>query len=228
MKMATHLLVLLSSLKNQNSLGAYTDDDGIFPFDKMEAGTYEIKASYYGYDTTVETIVVTAGKIKTLQIVLHDDIRATEEVVITSEKLGKIEKTELKTSVTEITPEQVKIIPSVGAPDLAQYLQVLPGVVFNGGPGGQLFIRGGTPIQNMVLLDGMVIYSPFHSLGLFIVFDIDYIRTTDVYTAAFPAKYGGRVSSIMDIKSRNGSLKQFHAKVNANPFSAGILLEGPL
>lgn len=209
-------------------IGAYTDDDGIFAFDKMEAGTYEIKAAYFGYDTTLVTVSVEAGSVKTLQIVLHDGITATEEVVITGGKVGKIEKTELKTSVTEITPEQVKIIPSVGAPDLAQYLQLLPGVVFTGDQGGQLYIRGGTPIQNMVLLDGMVIYSPFHSLGLFSVFDIDYIRTTDVYTAAFPAKYGGRVSSIMDIKTRNGSLKQFHAKVNANPFSSGVLLEGPL
>lgn len=222
------LIAATVMIEKPELIGAYTDDDGIFAFDKMEAGTYEIKTFYIGYDTTVEVVTIAAGAVKTLQIVLHEATTVTKEVVITGQKVGEIEKTELKTSVTEITPEQVKIIPSVGAPDLAQYLQVLPGVVFTGDQGGQLYIRGGTPIQNMVLLDGMVIYSPFHSLGLFSVFDIDYIRTTDVYTAAFPAKYGGRVSSIMDIKTRNGSHKEFKAKANANPFSTGILVEGPL
>ena len=62
-----------------------------------------------------------------------------------------------------------------GTPDLAQYLQVLPGVIFTGDQGGQLYIRGGPPIQNRVLLDGMTIYNPFHSIGLFSVFDVDLI-----------------------------------------------------
>lgn len=207
-------------------IGAYTDDDGIFAFDKMEAGTYEVKAVFFGYDTTLITVIAVAGEVKTLKITLQP--AETDVVLITGSKVGEIQRTELTNNVTEVTPEQVKIIPSVGVPDIAQYLQVLPGVVSTGDQGGQLYIRGGTPIQNMVLLDGMVIYSPFHSLGLFSVFDLDYIRTADVYTAAFPAKYGGRVSSIMDIKTINGSLKQFHAKANVNPFSAGAMLEGPI
>ncbi|MEM7657146.1 MAG: TonB-dependent receptor, partial [Bacteroidota bacterium] len=114
------------------------------------------------------------------------------------------------------------------AADLAQFLQVLPGVVFTGDQGGQLYIRGGTPIQNMVLLDDMIVYSPFHSIGLFSVFDPDYIRSVDVYSAGFPAAYGGRTSSVIDIKTRNGSFSRFKAKANINPFSAGALIEGPL
>ncbi|MBX7242964.1 MAG: TonB-dependent receptor [Bacteroidia bacterium] len=209
-------------------IGAYTDEEGIFDLSKIAVGTYEVMATFFGYDTAYQKVEVAPGKIYTLRFVLHESNVYSDEVEITDKKVGKIEKTEIKTAVTEITPEQIKLIPSIGAPDLAQYIQVLPGVVFTGDQGGQLYIRGGTPIQNLVFLDGMIVYSPFHSLGLFSVFDVDYIRSTDVYTAAFPGKYGGRLSSVMDIKTRNGNLKGFHAKANINPFNAGAIVEGPL
>ncbi|MEZ4686611.1 MAG: Plug domain-containing protein [Bacteroidia bacterium] len=89
--------------------------------------------------------------------------------------------------------DDINLIPSIGAPDLMQYLQVLPGFVSTGDQGGQLYIRGGTPIQNMTMFDGMILYSLFHSIGLFSVFDPEIIRSVGrVYSAAFPAEYGGR------------------------------------
>ena len=107
-------------------------------------------------------------------------------------------------------------------------MQVIPGVVFTGDQGGQLYIRGGSPIQNKVLLDGMIIYSPFHSIGLFSVFDTDVIRNTDVYTGGFSAEYGGRVSSIMDIKTIDGNKKELGGQLSANTFGSKLFLEGPL
>ena len=80
-------------------------------------------------------------------------------------------------------------------------LTVQPGVIFTGDQGGQIYIRGGSPVQNKVLLDGMIVYNPFHSIGLFSVFDTDIIRTADIYTGGFNAEYGDRISSIMDIKT---------------------------
>ena len=95
-----------------------------------------------------------------------------ETVTISAEKQEA--QTNVKMSVTKLTPKEIKKMPSIGGdPDLAQYLQVLPGVVFTGDQGGQLYIRGGSPIQNKVLLDGMIIYNPFHSIGLFSVFDTE-------------------------------------------------------
>ena len=107
-------------------------------------------------------------------------------------------------------------------------MQIIPGVVFTGDQGGQLYIRGGSPIQNKVLMDGMTIYSPFHSIGLFSVFDTDIIRNTDVYTGGFSAEYGGRVSSIMDIKTIDGNKKEFAGKISANTFGSKLYVEGPL
>ena len=131
--------------------------------------------------------------------------------------------------VSIITPKEIKQLPSVGGePDLAQYLQVVPGVVFTGDQGGQLYIRGGSPVQNKVLLDGMIIYNPFHSIGLFSVFDADIIRNADVYTGGFGAQYGGRISSIMDITTRDGNKNRLAGKVSATTFGAKLLLEGPI
>ena len=132
-------------------------------------------------------------------------------------------------SVETIRPADLKKIPSFGGqPDLVQALQVLPGFISTGDQGGQLYIRGGSPIQNKVLLDGMIIYNAFHSIGLFSVFDSDVIANADIYTGGFGAKFGGRISSIMDIKTRDGNKQKIQGMVGASPFGAKITLEGPL
>lgn len=115
----------------------------------------------------------------------------------------------------------------MGEPDIAQYLQVLPGVVFTGDQGGQLYIRGGLPVQNKVLLDGLIVYNPFHSIGLFSVFDSEIMKSADVYSAGFGAEYGGRTSSIMDISTRDGNKKRASGKISASTFGAKAMLEGP-
>ncbi len=148
-------------------------------------------------------------------------------VTISAEKQEA--QTTVQMSVAKLTPKEIKKMPAIGGdPDLAQYLQVLPGVVFTGDQGGQLYIRGGSPIQNMVLLDGMIIYNPFHSIGLFSVFDTDILRTADVYTGGFGAEFGGRISSVMDIKTKDGNKQRLSGKIGATTFGSDILLEGPI
>jgi hypothetical protein len=209
--------------------GAYTNDMGIYSISKVEAGTYEALVSYFGYDTLRREVRILSGGYTTEGFALSERQVYTNSVEITGEaEPGKINKREVDIGVTSITAQEINLIPSLGSADLAQYLQVLPGVVFTGDQGGQLYIRGGTPIQNMVLMDQMVIYSPFHSIGLFSVFDPDYIRKVDVYSAAPPAQFGGRISSVIDIDTRSGSLTETKAKLNVNPFSAGAMVEGPI
>ena len=91
-------------------------------------------------------------------------------------------------------------IPSTGGEnDIVAAFSVTPGVITTGDQGGQLYVRGGTPIQNKILLDGMTIYTPFHSIGFFSIFETELVKSTDIYTGGFDAQYGGRISSIMDI-----------------------------
>ena len=132
-------------------------------------------------------------------------------------------------SVIKATPKDMAHVVAIGGePDFAQYLQTAPGVVTTGDQGGQMYIRGGSPIQNRVLLDGMTIYNPFHSIGFFSVFDTDIIRNADIYTGGFGAEYGGRISSVMDISSKDGNKKHFSGKISINPFGSKLMMEGPI
>ena len=138
-------------------------------------------------------------------------------------------KTEVKMSVIKATPRDMAHVVAIGGePDFAQYLQTTPGVVTTGDQGGQMYIRGGSPIQNKVLLDGMTIYNPFHSIGFFSVFDTDIIRSADIYTGGFSAVYGGRISSIMDITTIDGNKKRHAGKISVNPFGSKFKMEGPI
>jgi hypothetical protein len=207
--------------------GAVTDVNGYFSITKIKGGNYNLLINYLGYDTLREAISMKDGEIVTRKFYLQKGVVKIKDVEISADR--KQAQTDVRTSVTKITPKEIRQIPAVGGePDLAQYLQVLPGVVFTGDQGGQLYIRGGAPIQNKVLLDGAVIYNPFHSIGLFSVFDADIIRNADIYTGGFGAQYGGRISSIMDITTRDGNKKRIAGKVGASPFGARTMLEGPL
>ncbi len=209
------------------TLGAQTDVNGYFSITRVPAGKFTLLVTYLGYDTLRQEVELKEGEIVTRKLYMQKSSVKLRDLVISAEK--KEAQTEVRTSVTKISPKEIKQVPAVGGDaDLAQYLQVLPGVVFTGDQGGQLYIRGGAPIQNKVLLDGAVIYNPFHSIGLFSVFDADIIRNADIYTGGFNAEYGGRISSIMDITTRDGNKKRLAGKVGASPFGAKLMLEGPL
>ena len=209
------------------TIGASTDINGMYNISNVSAGNYILMVTYIGYDTSTVNITLKQGKIITQNLEISESSVKLNEVRISAERSEM--KTEVKAAAMKITKQDMEMIPNIGGePDLAQYIQVIPGVVFTGDQGGQLYIRGGSPIQNKVLLDGMTIYSPFHSIGLFSVFDTDIIRNTDIYTGGFSAEYGGRISSIMDIKTIDGNKKEFGGKVSANTFGSKLFVEGPL
>ena len=209
------------------TIGASTDVNGFFNISDVPIGNQTILVTYIGYDTLRVNISLKKDQILTQKLELQQSSIKINTVTISADKMDQ--KTSVKVSVTKITPKDIKLIPSIGGePDLAQYLQVLPGVVFTGDQGGQLYIRGGSAIQNKVLLDGMIVYNPFHSIGLFSVFDTDIIRTADIYTGGFGAQYGGRISSIMDIKTRDGIKNRYGGKFSTTSFGSKLLFEGPL
>ena len=209
------------------TFGGSTNENGYFNINRIPDGRYTLLITSVGYDTISEVFHLSKGQSVSRKYYLKETSQKLETVTITADKIEA--RTETKTSVITVTPKTITKIPSVGGQaDFAQYLQVVPGVIFTGDQGGQLYIRGGSPIQNKVLLDGMVIYNPFHSIGLFSVFDTDIIRNADVYTGGFGAEYSGRISSIMDISTRDGNKKRISGKIGGNTFGAKVMLEGPL
>ncbi len=207
--------------------GTSSDVNGFYTISRIPPGTYLLSVTTVGYDTLQSEIIINADQVLSKQVYLKKSIINLKTIEISAEK--DAQRSEVRTSVTKITPKDIKSVPAIGGePDLAQYLQVLPGVVFSGDQGGQLYIRGGTPVMNKVLLDGMIIYNPFHSIGLFSVFDTDVIRNADVYTGGFSAEYGDRIGSVMDITTRDGNKKRYSGKISASTFDAKVLLEGPI
>lgn len=220
--------MMLSNVMLENTqIGTSTDVNGYFVLSKIKTGNYNIKITTLGYETYIAPIKIEKNKVLALNI--HLEASATELDAIEIRGTQEIARTESQVSIEKITSKDIQQMPSIGGQaDLAQYIQVLPGVVFSGDQGGQLYIRGGSAIHNKVLLDGMVVYNPFHSIGLFSVFETDIIRSADVYTGGFSAQYGGRISSVMDITTKDGNKKHFAGKLAASTFGANLLLEGPI
>ena len=206
---------------------ASTDINGYFIINKIPDGDYVIKVKYIGYEEYSEPVTLKHQTI-TRNIHLKRASMRLKDVIITANKKQE-RKMQTQVSVEKITASQIQQMPSIGGQaDLAQYLQVLPGVNSTGDQGGQLYIRGGSMIQNLTLLDGMVVYNPFHSIGLYSIFETDVILNADVYTGGFGAEYGGRLSSVMDITTRDGNKRHHTGKVGLNTFGANLILEGPL
>ena len=246
------LLTLCSSLFSQNTIkGVLIDDDqgeaipyaqvflegtnywsttdlnGYFVINKIPNGTYTLKVRYVGYQDYSEEVTLKHQTI-TRNIKLKTVAKRLKDVVITTNKIQE-RQVQTQVSVEKISASQIQQMPSIGGQaDLAQYLQVLPGVNSTGDQGGQLYIRGGSMIQNLTLLDGMIVYNPFHSIGLYSIFETDVILNADVYTGGFGAEYGGRLSSVLDITTRDGNKKHHTGKIGLNTFGASLILEGPL
>ncbi len=220
-------VMLANVVLEGTTFGASTNTDGFFTIPGVPAGTYRALGLFIGYDTTSVTVTIEANRITTEKFYLVESSVQLNTVEVSADREEM--KTEVRTSVSKVTAREIETMPAVGGePDLAQYIQVLPGVIFTGDQGGQLYIRGGAPIHNLTLLDGMVVYNPFHSIGLFSVFDTDIIRKADVYTGGMPAEYGGRISSTLDVSTRDGNKNRLAGKVGANPFATKLTLEGPL
>jgi TonB-dependent Receptor Plug Domain/CarboxypepD_reg-like domain len=204
-----------------------TDVNGFFNLPKLDSGAYTIIISANNYDDEILEISVVPGDIIAKKIELNKKKIAIKGIVVSGKRQEK--QLDTKVGVNKITTREIKALPSIGGePDIAQYLQVLPGVTFTGDQGGQLYIRGGSPIQNKILLDGMTIYNPFHSIGLFSVFETEGIRNADVMSGGFGVEYGDRTSAIVTINSKDGNKTRTTGKIGISPILAKIFLEGPI
>jgi hypothetical protein len=209
------------------TIGASTDVNGFFTIKNVPTGQYRLTSTYLGYDTASVPVNLSAGATLSFRLLLNKSSIGLREVEVLGAKQEQLTNT--RVSVETVTPKQITQVVSVGGEaDIAQYLQVLPGVVFTGDQGGQLYIRGGSPVMNKVMLDGMLLYNPFHSIGLYSVFETDLIKNAEVFTGAYNANHGGRISAVMDVTTRDGNQKRLSGKIGVSPFLSRLVLEGPL
>ena len=208
------------------SIGTVANDEGYFLINDVPVGEYNLKVTFIGYEPHTEKVTVRKGRIENLTIYLQSASEMLDDVIVNAERQER--ETKVLTGVVSLSPKKIQQFSVGGDADIIRAVQVLPGVITTGDQGGQLFIRGGAPIQNLVLMDGAIVYNPFHSIGFFSVFDADIIESADVYSGGFGAEYGSRNSAVMDIRTRDPNRQNLSGKVLASTYSAKVLLETPL
>ncbi len=212
---------------DSSDLGGSTDDQGYFSIPGLAVGTHTVRISFLGYEIQTLSVEIKKNQISNLKVFLATKSVDLNVVEISGEKQKNL--TESRVSVTSITPMEMKRMPTIGGEaDIAQYLQLIPGIISTGDAGGQIVIRGATTSQTQFLLDGIPIYNSFHSIGLFSVFETDVIKNVDVYTGGFPAQYGTRTGAVIDVSTRDGNRKDVSGDIGVSPFTAHALLEIPI
>ena len=211
----------------QLALGGTTNADGAFVLPRVAPGRYVFQASFVGYETHVDTLSLAVRGTLTLEIALRRAAARLDGVIVEQARSGGA--TDVVAGAQTIRPEDLARVPSVDvAGDLASSLTTLPSVVSVADRGGQLYVRGGEPAQNLVMLDGIPLYQAFHTLGFYSVFPAAIIRTADVYAGGFGGRFGERLSSVVDVQSRRGHLYQLGGAASVSPFLGSVRLEGPL
>jgi len=207
--------------------GVVSDADGYFLINRIAPGTYTFQVSFIGFKSFEEELEIQPGSVIERTVLLSPIQLEIGEVIVEAEAEGGA--TAVIAGLETVVPADIARVPVPGVSgDLAGYLQTLPGVVIQGDRGGQIFVRGGAVDQNLALLDGLPVYMPFHILSFYSAFPEDIVNRVDFYTGGFGAEYGSRVSSIIDVKARNGNKQNIAGAVGFAPFLSEARFEGPI
>ena len=216
--------VILKKIPANEVTGTTTSRNGLYEFRELQPGTYIFRVQYVGYRVYSDTLRFSGE---------DQDILKNIRLFRSNESLDEITISEDRKNVDvgrrSIRQEDLRKAPTpAGSADLASYVQTEPGVVATGDRGGRLFIRGGTPSENLVLVDGALIYQPFHILGFFSIFPEEVISKVDLYAGGYGAEYSSRTSSVMDIRLKNGNLYDRGWSASVSPFISSIFFESPI
>ena len=207
--------------------GASTDFRGYFLVNSLPAGR-ELTAvvSYVGYQTKIIHFSVRKDEITDTTVELVPSSIQLQAV----EKIGKriYEENATDIGLQKITLRELEMLPKGVETDVFRALQYLPGVQSTGDVSAKYYVRGGASDQNLILLNGITIYNPFHAMGLFSVIDPEIINGIKFYKGGFTSEYGGRLSSVLDIQTKDGNKSVYSTKASSSFLSGKILVEGPI
>lgn len=213
--------VLVTEIGN----GVVTNNYGFYSI-TLAPGTYTIKYSFIGYLTIEKQI--TLDKDFSMNVALPEEALQLEEVVVTG-KAPEANVVGIQMSRNELDIKQVKKLPALfGEPDIIKTIQLLPGVISAGEGTSAFFVRGGSADQNLILIDEAPVYDPSHLFGLFSVFNADIIKDSELYKGGIPSRFGGRLSSILDVRTRDGNNKKFEGEAGIGLLASSVSIEGPI
>ncbi len=208
-------------------LGAASNERGYYYIGAVPPGEYTLVASYVGYRTARETVRVARDRTATVDLELEPGTVEVDEVRVSAERA--VFEREVELSATRLDTRQLAVMPKVGGElDLFRVIQLLPGVIATSDFSNKLYIRGGSPDQNLILLDGITVYNPSHLFGLFSPFVPEAVSDVALLAGGFPARYGGRLSSVLDITTKEGNSKRFTGLGSLSLLAAKAVAEGPI
>lgn len=206
--------------------GAKTNKSGYFIVNDIPAGSYTVAVRFIGYEKFERPLSFRDGEQKKVTFELIPQSVKSGEVVVTADR--EIEKREISVSSVNIPVEQIKNIRIGGEADVFRALQFLPGVLSSSQVSSGLFIRGGSPDQNLVLIDGSNVYNPSHLFGFISTFNPEAIKDVELIKGGFPAQYGGRMSAVIDLTQKEGNKEHFEGLASLGLISSRASLQGPL
>ncbi|PKV51801.1 TonB-dependent receptor-like protein [Aquimarina sp. MAR_2010_214] len=208
-----------------STVGTTTNDYGFFSL-TIPGGTHELIVSYIGYGTIKQSIDL--NNDLTLNFDMELEAESLDEVIIDGDRRAN-ESQVTQMSVVSIKPSEIEDIPAIlGEKDVIKALQLLPGIQRGNEGSAGFFVRGGTPDQNLIILDEAPVYNSNHLFGIFSVFNGDAIKSIETYKGGFPARFGGRLSSVLKIDTKNGNKERLSGKINVGLISSSLLVEGPI
>ena len=206
--------------------GTSSNTDGYFVLLNVQVGLCTLEVQYIGYNTK-EVTLKNDGQLTLLSILMEPTVIQGEGVSITAQA-EMLDASTGEAGQVSISPRQLASLPSIGEVDIFRSIQLLPGISgANDGESG-LYIRGGTPDQNLVLFDGMTIYHVDHFFGFFSAFNADAVKDIQVFKGGFPAEYGGRISSVVNLTGKTGDQNRPRFGFGANLLSGHASLEMPV
>ncbi len=215
-----------SILIKGSATGTTSNVDGYFTLLNLNRKKFILNVFYVGYHPL--EMEVDLDKVKgRLEINMQPSIIEIDEIVVSAKSYKMIRATE-GVSATRVSPLDLKTLPSFGQVDVFRSLQLLPGISGTNESSSGLYVRGGTPDQNLVLLDGMTVYNVDHFFGFFSAFNADAIKDIQMFKGGYPARYGGRISSVVDLTGKTGDPNNFHLSGGINLLEAHSCVEIPL
>ena len=209
---------------HMSSNGTVTNAYGYYSLTLPE-GVVELTASYVGYTQQTKSFTLTCDTVVNIALFPHT---ALDEVTIVGNRLD-LGVRGSQMSAVDIPIAQIKAVPAMfGETDVLKVLQLLPGVQSGTEGSAGLYVRGGSPDENLMLIDGVPVYNVNHMFGFFSAFNPDAIKNVTLYKGSFPAHYAGRLSSVVDVRMKEGDMHHFHGNVHVGAVSSKISIEGPL
>lgn len=207
-------------------LGTYSNKNGYYSVKNIPSGKFAVRVSSIGYERIIDTIEFKKGQSVRKDFQLSSNSIMAEGISVEADR--EIEKRQISISKINIPVNQIKQIRIGGESDVFRTLQYLPGILTSSQLSSGLFVRGGSPDQNLVLIDGSTVYNPTHLFGFISTFNPDAVKDVELIKGGFPAEYGGRLSSVLNLTQKDGNRNKVEGVASLGALSSRLSLEGPL